>query len=86
MEYLSSTPGQRLEGYRAYARAADSFSGVAWKAPSAHRFENTVANDAPSREPTVGEVMKAVPAWLVVAGGAVAAALMGAMLGGALHI
>jgi hypothetical protein len=86
MQYLTSTPAQRTEGYRTYARAADAFNAVAWKAPSAHRFEERVANDAPPRETGLREVMKATPGWVVIVGGAVAAALMGAMLGGMLHI
>ena len=86
MEYLTSTPAQRLEGYRSYGRAADAFNAVAWKAPSAQRFEERVANDTPPRETSVGDVMKAMPGWVVVVGGAVAAAMMGAMLGGMLHI
>jgi hypothetical protein len=31
-------------------------------------------------------MVRAIPGWAVVVGGGVAAALMGAMLGGALHI
>lgn len=82
------TPSRRMEGVRAYDRAADAFGVVAWKAPTAKRFAPQVANDLPetSAEPTVGDMARAIPGWAVVVGGGVVAALMGAMLGGALHI
>jgi uncharacterized protein GlcG (DUF336 family) len=87
MEPLSMTPSHRLDGAQAYGRAADAFEAVAWKAPTAARFQTEIANDArvvPG--PTVGEMIRAVPGWVVVVGGGVVAALMGALLGGALHI
>jgi hypothetical protein len=88
MEQMTMTPSRRVEGVRAYDRAADAFGVVAWKAPGPRRFDNRPANDAPeaAAEPTVGEMVRAIPGWAVVVGGGVIAALMGAMLGGALHI
>jgi len=84
------TPSRRMEGIRAYDRAADAYGVTAWKAPSVRRFTPHVANDAThtshTPEPTFGEMARAIPGWAVVAGGGVVAALMGAMLGGALHI
>lgn len=82
------TPSRRAEGVRAYDRAADAFGVVAWKAPGPRRFDSRPANDAPqaAAEPTVAEMVRAIPGWAVVVGGGVVAALMGAMLGGALHI
>lgn len=81
------TPSRRLQGVRAYDRAADAFEAVSWKPPTAARFTPHVANDAAAEpEPTVGEMMRAIPGWAIVIGGGVVAALMGAMLGGALHI
>lgn len=81
------TPSRRMEGVRAYDRAADAFGVVAWTAPGPRRFDNRPANDTPEvTEPTVSEMVRAIPGWAVVVGGGVAAALMGAMLGGALHI
>ncbi|WP_439472288.1 hypothetical protein [Brevundimonas sp.] len=84
---MTMTPSRRMDGVRAYDRAADAFGVVAWKAPGPRRFDNRPANDTPeTAEPTVGEMVRAIPGWVVVVGGGVVAALMGAMLGGALHI
>lgn len=81
------TPSRRMDGVRAYDRAADAFGVVAWKAPAARRFESRPANDEThTPEPTFGEMARAIPGWAVIAGGGIVAALMGAMLGGALHI
>lgn len=77
---------RRLDGHRAYGRAADAFEAVAWKAPTAQRFEDRVANDPPKPEPTFRDVLRAVPGWMVVVGGGVVAALAGAMLGGMLQL
>lgn len=77
---------RRLDGYRAYNRAADAFETVAWKAPKTNRFESRAANDGHPDAPTFRDVMNAMPGWVVVVGGGLAAALMGAMLGGALQI
>lgn len=81
------TPSHRLHGAQAYGRAADAFEAVAWKTPAAPRFNTEIADEAPpAPEPTVGEMIRAIPGWAVVVGGAVVAAMMGAMLGGALQI
>ncbi len=77
---------RRPEGYRIHGSAADAFEAVAWKVPTAQRFESRVANDPPRPEPTFGDVMRAVPGWVVVLGGGVVAALAGAMLGGMLQL
>ena len=82
------TPSRRMDGVRAYDRAADAFGVAGWTAPTAPRpearFEARLEPSAP--EPTVGEMARAIPGWAVVIGGGVVAALMGALLGGALHI
>ena len=80
------SPSRRLQGARAYGRAADAFEAVAWKPPTATRFQTHVANDGAAPEPTVGEMARAIPGWAVVIGGGIVAALMGVLLGGALHI
>jgi hypothetical protein len=84
MDNPSLTSAHRLDGFRAYGRAADAFETVAWKAPSATRFQNHVANGAP--EPKFRDVVQAMPGWIVIAGGGVIAALTGAMLGGMLQV
>lgn len=86
MENVSISSARRLDGNRAYNRAADAFEVVAWKAPKANRFESRAANDGHPAEPTFRDVMHAMPGWVVVVGGGVVAAFMGAMLGGALQI
>ena len=86
MDSPSISSAHRMDGYRAYGRAADAFETVAWKAPTAERFQNRVANDGHPAEPTFRDVMQALPGWIVVAGGGVVAALMGAMLGGMLQV
>ena len=79
------TPSHRAQGYRAYGRAADAFDAVAWKAPTASRFDSRPANDTPMR-PSVAEEWSGLPAWAHIVGGGVIAALLGALLGGALHV
>ena len=80
------TPSRRLEARRAYGRAVETFDAVAWKPPMAHRFDGRVANDHFEPMPSVMEELRALPGWVAIAGGGVFAALMGALLGGALHI
>jgi hypothetical protein len=86
MEQMTMSPSRRLQGARAYGRAADAFEAVAWKPPTATRFHTDVANDSVAPEPTMGDMARALPGWAVVIGGGVVAALMGVLLGGALHI
>ena len=87
MEQMTFTPSRRLEARRAYGRAVDAFEPAAWRAPSPARFNTRVANDAPPRsEPGLPDMAEGVPAWLTITLGGLVAALMGALLGGALHI
>ncbi|HEX8470353.1 MAG TPA: hypothetical protein VF633_04520 [Brevundimonas sp.] len=86
MTPISHAEAQRLQAAdRAYRKSADALDTVAWRAPSANRFDGRPANDVAAHDPSLTE-MPAVPVWLSVAAGAVAAAAMGALLGGALHI
>jgi hypothetical protein len=85
MEELSMTPARRQYAHHAYGRTADAF----WRPPLAQRFDPRPANDGYRAElpgPTVREEFANLPAWVHIVGGGVAAALMGALLGGALHI
>ena len=61
-------------------RAADAFDPVAWRAPSYPRVPLAPANDDPGHAP------QPTPRWLIVSGGGVLAALLGALLGGALAL
>jgi len=89
MEELSLTPARRQYAHSAYGRTADAFETVAWRPPVAQRFDPRPANDgyrAYPAKPTMREEFAGLPAWAHIIGGGVAAALMGALLGGALHI
>ena len=87
MEQMTITPSRRLQAHHAYGRAVDAFEPVAWRPPTAARFDGHVANDvAPRREPTLSEMAEGIPGWLTVVLGGVVAALAGALLGGALSI
>jgi len=83
------TPARRQYANHAYGRTADAFETVAWRPPVAERRDTRPANDAYSSyavKPTMAQEFSGLPAWLHIVGGGVAAALMGALLGGALHI
>lgn len=56
---------------------------AAWRAPSATRFDSRPANDG---EVAVQAEAAVIPRWFLVIGGGVAAALMGAALGGMLAL
>lgn len=85
------TPSRRMEGVRAYDKAADAFGVVARKPAPAPRFETRFeTRAAPAEtavpEATIQDMVRAIPGWAVVVGGGVVAAAMGVLLGGALHI
>ena len=87
MEQMTLTPSRRLEARRAYGRTVDAFETVAWRPPAPTRFDSRVANDvAPRPEPGLSDMIDGVPGWVTIAIGGFVAALMGALLGGALHI
>ena len=87
MEQMTLSPSRRLEASRAYGRSVDAFETVAWRPPSPARFDSRVANDvAPEPDRGLSDLADGVPAWLTITLGGLVAALMGAMLGGALHI
>ena len=79
-------PARHLEGVRAYGRAADAFDAIAWRPPTVARFDERVANDPDGPEPSLRDLVADLPAWVTVVAGGLVAALMGAMLGGALAI
>ena len=83
---MTLTPSRRMEGARAYDRAADAFGVVSPKPVAAMRFESRPMDEPAMPEPTMQDMVRAIPGWAVVIAGGVVAALMGVMLGGALHI
>lgn len=76
-------PSRRL-AIEAY-KTVDAFDAVAWRPPSARRFEPTPANDG-FEMPSFMDEMKAMPGWVVPVAGAVMAAVMGMLLGGWLAV
>lgn len=100
MEELIVTQGQGFNTRRGTAQdALNAYQTAAWRAPGQTRFDSRPANDvrgndflsradviAPrtfAAEPTP---MEELPRWIVIAIGAVAAALMGALLGGMMSL
>ena len=77
---------RRLEGVRTYGRAADAFETVAWRPPSAARFDTRVANDPAVEEPKLKDVVDGLPGWVIPMIGGAVAALMGLLLGGFLAV
>ena len=73
MEELTLSP-------RAFARPMRE--PAAWALPPVERFNGRPANDA-SAEPVA---LEDTPRWVIVVGGAVFAAVLGALLGGALAV
>lgn len=82
MEQMTIPASRRLQARQAYGRAADAFDSVAWRPPTASRFDARPANDPDMAfETPEAKPYRALPAWATVAlGGAVAAAL-GALMG-----
>lgn len=82
------SPSHRLQGYRAYGRAADAFDAVAWRPPANPRFDHRPANDTgwtmPSRARHAGQ--SETPGWVVIVFGSLFAALAGALMGGMLQV
>lgn len=85
MTQSSLTPSDRLHAHRMYGRAADAFDAVAWKAPQARRFHAATANDG-YQMPSVMDELRALPRWVMIMTGGAFSALMGLMMGAALHI
>lgn len=63
-------------------RAIDAFQTVAWRAPEPRRDRFTAANIADPAEAESEEI----PHWMILVGGGLLAALMGALLGGAMAL
>ncbi len=63
-------------------RAIDAFQTAAWRAPEPRRDRFTAANVADPAEAGNEEI----PHWMILVGGGLLAALMGALLGGAMAL
>ena len=95
MEELIVTQGPEYRTRPGVAREAmTAYQTAAWRAPAATRFDSRPANDFLSRAdavaPTTFSVQPAQvepqPRWIIVAAGAVIAALLGALLGGMMSV
>lgn len=86
MEELSITPARRQYAHQAYVRSADAFETVAWRPPVSKRFDPRAANDGYGTGPSLKDDLAALPAWATIVGGGMLAALIGALLGGALQV
>ena len=86
METSSIAPPQRFYAPRPWGRAADAFETVAWRPPTAARFDTRVANDPEVAEPTLKQLIADLPGWVTVIAGGLVAALMGALMGGMLAL
>lgn len=62
-------------------RAIDAFQTVAWRAPEPRRDRFAAAN---VEAPGAGD--EEIPHWVILVGGALLAALLGALLGGAMAL
>jgi hypothetical protein len=94
MEELSMTPTDGPMRPNAVRDALTAYQAAAWRAPGATRFDGRPANDFLARADAVAPhtlsveplEMEPVPRWIVIAIGAVIAALLGALLGGAMSL
>ncbi len=70
------------------ASTADAFDVARWRAPEPRRHDWSAANDARSSDFTEADAWswRDLPDWVTIAAGAAVAAIMGALMGGALHI
>ena len=93
MEELIVTQGPRTRA-GAVQNALNAYQAAAWRAPGQTRFDSRPANDVLKRAEAItprtfvveqGE-MEPLPRWIVIAVGAVIAALTGALLGGMMSL
>ena len=93
MEELIVTQGPRTRP-GAVQDALNAYQTAAWRAPGVTRFDSRPANDflaraeaiAPRTFAAAPSEMEPLPRWVVVAIGAVVAALLGALLGGMMSL
>ena len=85
------TPARRTYARQAFdAHLAET---VAYRAPSSQRFDGRPANDwaaafqaQVARAVTETPESEEIPRWVILLGGAFIAAILGALLGGAMHV
>ena len=62
----------------------DDYNAFAWR--ERHPVEDRVSGQRLAEEPTFAEILSSLPDWAVISAGGLVAAILGAMVGGALHI
>ncbi len=96
---VTPTDGRRPLRPAAVRDAVSAYQTAAWRTPPATRFDGRPANDAPAGDFLTRAAamtprasldqpmeMESIPRWMIVAIGAVVAAILGALLGGALSV
>ena len=68
---------------RPLIRSADAFEPLAWRAPAANDW---AAADQPPALDVEAQPSEEIPRWVIVVAGAVLAAILGALLGGAMAV
>ena len=66
------------------SRPVDAFDALAW--PERREVEKPVLAQGPMQEQTLVQVLSSLPDWAVISAGGLVAAILGALVGGALHI
>ena len=79
MEYPSAHPV-----HPARARPVDAFDTVAWS--ERREVEGLGVTHGPPQDQTLAQILSSLPDWAVITAGGVVAAILGAMVGGAMHI
>ena len=88
------TQGQGFRTRSGVQDALNAYQTAAWRSPGQTRFDSRPANDfldraeaiAPRARSVEPEAMEEMPRWIIVAIGAMVAALMGALLGGMMTV
>ncbi|WP_339913688.1 hypothetical protein [uncultured Brevundimonas sp.] len=83
MEYPSAPPARLKSSTDIHG--ADAYDVAAWREPRRDRPETHTFDRSPGDE-TLMQVLSTLPEWVVIGAGGVVAAILGALVGGALHI
>ena len=67
----------------ARVRPVDAFDAAVW---SEREAGDRVVRQAPAADETLAQLLSSLPDWAVITAGGLVAAILGAMVGGALHI
>ena len=68
----------------ARTRPTDAFDAVSWS--QRREVEERMSSPARVEDQTLAQILTSLPDWAVITVGGVVAAVLGAMVGGALHI